>query len=191
MMFRSKLHPRSFIADRRGVAAVEFALALPLIATLLMGLCNLGEALISDRMTVEAAEAMIRAADAMIAPAQCSITTSGSTATQSCTPASLSTDSINTLSNIMGITMTGSTLSGTNLSNVDAVIYRVVNQDGTYTVANTFIVSGSGAVTFSTSSLKNYLPVGGSTLVACVKYKQTMLFPFFSLPLTLTAQYSL
>jgi len=184
-------NPRSFLADRRGVAAVEFAFILPLLITLLMGLCDLGEALISDRMTVEAAEAMIRAADALLVPAQCSINSSGSSATQSCTPASLSTDSISTLSNIMSITMSGSTVSGTNLSSLDAVIYRVVNQNGSYTVANTFTISGSGTVTFSASSLKNYLPVGGSTLVACIKYKQSLLFPFFSVPITLTTQYSL
>jgi hypothetical protein len=46
-----------------GVAAIEFALILPVLATLMMGLCDLGEALISDRMMVETAEALVRGAN--------------------------------------------------------------------------------------------------------------------------------
>jgi Flp pilus assembly protein TadG len=188
-LFRHRLASR-FRSDQRGVAAIEFALIAPVLATMMMGLCDVGEALISDRMMVETAEALVRGANALIVPAQCSFTGSGASTTQSCTPASMSSDSTDTLVNVLRISMTGTTLGGTSFSNVNATVYRVVNNNGSYAVANTFVISGSSQA-LDPATLSNYLPSGGSTLVATISYQQTMLFPFFSVSLPLSTRYTL
>lgn len=144
---------RGFRADQRGVAALEFALILPVILVLLIGAAGVGELVIAYRRVNQVAESIVRSANALIT--QPTDTTAGT----------LTSAGVTNLQKIgqLNLDVAGSTQI--------SVFRYVKSAAGQLQLTNSWTVSGSALATPTPSAqLTSSLNTGQTALIGDVCY---------------------